>query len=153
MKKAVLLAPSLLLAANMAIAQDALGSSSAVSQDQSQNATTSSSSLQTGTLRGCLSGSRDNYTLTDRNGTQYRLLGQDDALATALGHEVEISGMQSQSTETGSSEGEMSILSANTLQVSQVQDTGSRCNPRPPKMGDHSMDGQPPKGAPGAPAS
>ena len=43
-------------------------------------------------LRGCLSGSPDNYTLTDHNGTVYHLVGASKDLQNSVGHEVQITG-------------------------------------------------------------
>jgi len=153
MKSAALLVSFLLPCASIATAQNAPGSgASTSSQDQSQNATMSSrnSTSQTSTIRGCLSGSADNYTLTDHSGTQYKLLGQNDALAAAVGHEVEISGIQNQSTETASAEDETAGHFHNAFQVSQVQDTGSRCSLHvPSKKSEQHMDEQP-KGAAGS---
>jgi len=151
MRNAVLLTLSLLLAGTVAIAQN---SSTAGSQENpSQNPSTTTTHTQTtqGTmLRGCLSGSSDNYTLTDLNGTQYKLMGGDTSLQSAVGHEVEVSGTQTQAAETASGSGETMAHAANNFQVTQVRDTGSTC-----KMGshvnsanpsDHPMDEKPPKG-------
>lgn len=149
MKKAVVFTSSLLFAATMALAQD---SPTAGSQDPSQNQATTTTQSQTShgsTLRGCLSGSADNYTLTDLNGTQYKLIGGDSSLQGAVGHEVEVNGTQSQSAETSSGNGETMAHAANSFQVSQVRDTGSTCkmrsnseaNPNP-----HPMDEKTPKG-------
>lgn len=151
MKSAALLVSFLLLSASIATAQDVPGSgTSTSSQDQSHNATMSSrnSTAQISTIRGCLSGSADNYTLTDHSGTQYKLLGQNDALAAAVGHDVEIRGIQNQSAETASGEDTTEYRFHNTFQVSQVQNTGNRCSFHvPSKMTEHPMHEQPPKGA------
>lgn len=142
MKRAVFLASFLLLAASLAMAQDTANSPS---QDQSQNATVASrrSSSEVSTVRGCLSGSADNYTLTDRNGAHYRLVGQSESLAAAVGHEVEIRGSE-QSTEPDSGEGETAAHYASTFQVSQMEDKGSTCKPvSPSKSLEHPMNEPP----------
>lgn len=151
MKKAVLLTSSLLFAATMTIAQN---SPTAGSQDPTQNPSTITTQSQTSqgtTLRGCLSGSDDNFTLTDLNGTQYKLMGGDSSLEGAVGHEVEVSGTQSQSSETSSGNGETMAHAANTFQVSQVKDTEGACkmssHSNAANPDDHPMDEKAPKGA------
>lgn len=142
MKRAVFLASFLLLAASLAMAQDTPNSPS---QDQSQNATAASrrSTSDVSTVRGCLSGSADNYTLTDRNGAHYRLVGQNESLAAAVGHEVEIRGSE-QSSETDSGRGETVTHYTSTFQVSQMEDTGSSCKPvSPSKRLEHPMNEPP----------
>lgn len=142
MKRAVFLASFLLLAASLAMPQDTANSPS---QDQSQNATAASrrSSSEVNTVRGCLSGSADNYTLTDRNGAHYRLVGQNESLAAAVGHEVEIRGSE-QSSEPDSGEGETVTHYTGTFQVSQMEDTGSTCKPvSPSKSLEHPMNEPP----------
>ncbi len=145
MKKFVLLTSSLLFAATMAIAQD---SPTTGSQEPGQNATTTTTQTHTSqgsTLRGCLSGSPDNYTLTDLNGTQYKLVGGDSTLQSAVGHEVEVNGTQSQSAETSSGNGETMAHAANSFQVSEVRDTGSVCK-MASRSNQHPMDEKAPKG-------
>ena len=151
MKKAVLLTSSLLFAATMAIAQDTPATGSQDPNQGSATATTQTQTSQGSMARGCLSGSSDNYTLTDMNGTQYKLVGGDSSLQAAVGHEVEITGTQSQASETASGNGETMAHSANTFQVTQVKDTGSACKMNShvngANPGDHPMDEKAPKGA------
>jgi hypothetical protein len=151
MKKAVLLTSSLLFAATMAIAQDTPAAGSQDPSQSSTNTTTQTQTSQGSMLRGCLSGSADNYTLTDLNGIQYKLMGGDSSLQNAVGHEVEVSGTQSQSAETSSGNGETMAHAANSFQVSQLKDTGSACkmNSRPNGVSpdDHPMDEKAPKGS------
>jgi len=141
MKSAVFLASFLLLAASLAIAQDEPYSGS---QDQNASAPSRRSSSVLSTVRGCLSGSADNYTLTDRNGAHYRLVGQDESLAAAVGHEVEIIGSEEPPSEAASGESEPVIHSTSTFQVSRVEDRGSSCKPASPsKVGEPPMNEQP----------
>ena len=143
MKSAVFLASFLLLAASLAIAQDEPYPGS---QDQNASAPSRRSSSVLSTVRGCLSGSADNYTLTDRNGAHYRLVGQDESLAAAVGHEVEIIGSEEQPSEAASGESEPVIHSTSTIQVSRVEDRGSSCKPASPsKVGEPPMNEQPPQ--------
>ena len=86
MKRALLLSLPALLIAAIGLAQDAPSANAAGNfQDQ-----TKSSTAQGNKLRGCLSGSEGNFTLTDLNGMQYRLVGNDMALKNKVGHEVEV---------------------------------------------------------------
>jgi hypothetical protein len=53
------------------------------------------------TIRGCLSGSADNYTLTDSTGTKYQLQGKTSSLSSNLNNEVELRGTPSGTPGTG----------------------------------------------------
>jgi hypothetical protein len=55
------------------------------------------------TVRGCLSGSDGNYTLTADNGTTYQLTGNTAELKDHVGHEVQITGKTSSSNAASSS--------------------------------------------------
>ncbi len=142
MKQAFWFGLSMLLAAGMAFAQDT----------SMQNPATSSqsSSTQSTVIRGCLSGSAGNFTLTDQNGMQYKVLGDDSALSAKVGHEVEISGTENQSTAAASQGGETTAHASNSVQASNVREVASRC-----KMGSSNgeqpasdSNGMNPKGTP-----
>jgi hypothetical protein len=94
-----------------------------------QNPATSSqpSTTQSTVIRGCLSGSAGNFTLTDQNGMQYKVLGDDSALGAKVGHEVEITGTENQSTEASSQSGETMEHASNSVQASNVREVASRC--------------------------
>jgi len=147
-KKVFCLSSSLLLAGAMSVAQTAVGGSS---QDQESSTAGQSAGAA---LRGCLSGSADNYTLTDHNGTIYHLMGGGDQLRDAVGHEVEVTGTPD-SRRTGVSD-DTAANTASSFEVMGVRDMGSRCDhgssptsdrppmtEQPPKTDSH------PKGAPG----
>ena len=63
-------------------------------------------------LRGCLSGTKGNYTLTDHNGNQYKVVGGNQRLWDEVDREVDLSGM---------------TKGSNTFQQSQITDIASRC--------------------------
>lgn len=76
-------------------------------------------------VRGCLSGSVGNFTITDQNGMQFRLVGDVGALEGKVGHEIEISGSESQSEAD-----EGAAPSPSSFQVSNVRDISSSCRPQ-----------------------
>src|SRR5215469_13027862 len=43
-------------------------------------------------VKGCLSGSDGNYTLTDNSGTAYQLSGDTSKLSSHVGHEIQVTG-------------------------------------------------------------
>ena len=113
--KAVLLVSALLLAATVASAQAAPKSHFAatpVNQSSamaSQNAPTNSNAL-----RGCLTGSKGDYKLTDHQGQQHRVVGDNHLLWDDVGHEVDLTGSPSAN-------------GSNTFHESQITDISSRC--------------------------
>jgi hypothetical protein len=116
MKKAVLLLALLLLAATMAAAQAAPQSHFAATPGNSNSATAGPpASVQSDSLRGCLSGSKGNYILTDHRGKQHKVVGDNHALWDETGHEVDLTG------KPGSGK------APNTFQESQITDIASRC--------------------------
>ena len=129
MKKAVFLILSACLCAVVALAQDTT-SGAAANQGQSASAMQSPDAVGN-TIRGCLSGSSGNFTLTDQNGTQYRLVGDDTALTSKAGHEVEVNGTQNRSMETTNANGEEMARAGNNFQVSDVKDISSNCHTNP----------------------
>ncbi len=111
--KPVLFAPILVLIATMAMAQ-AVPQSHFAGTPANQNSAMPSrnAATQSSDLRGCLSGSKGNYTLTDHHGNQYKVVGDSHRLWDEVGHEVDLSG-----TTQGS----------NTFQESQITDIAARC--------------------------
>jgi hypothetical protein len=149
-KKTFYLSSALLLAGAMGVAQTTMGSP----QDQD-----SSTSSQAGgaRLRGCLSGSDGNYTLTDHSGVIYHLVGGDTHLQGTVGHEVEVSGTPD-AQRSGASD-DMASNTASSFQVTGAREVGARCE-HGSSTGTMGTDSQPmterppstdqqPKGAPG----
>ncbi len=117
-KKAFYLSSAILLAGAMAVAQTAMGSS----QDQQSSAAGQAAGAQ---IRGCLSGSAGNYTLTDHNGTIYHLVGAESQLQGSVGHEVEITGTPD-AQRSGASD-DMASNTASFFQVTGAREVGARC--------------------------
>jgi len=122
MKSMFLLLGSGLLVTTLAVAQDA---PSADPSPNSQSSKTYQSSSNV--IRGCLSGSAGNYTVTDQNGTQYSIAGPDNQLAARVGHEIEITTRQDQSSESTSQDDQASTKATDSVQVSDVRDVASTC--------------------------
>lgn len=94
------------------------------------------------TVRGCLSGSAGNYTLTSDSGTTYQLAGDTSKLADHVGHTVEIKGTttsSSSSSSTGGSANSGSSTSGNssgsssggaqqTLNMTSMKHISTSCN-------------------------
>jgi hypothetical protein len=123
--RALYLSSSLLLGAAISLAQTTPGASpdmSGSSQDQDSSMAGQTSGAQ---LRGCLSGSPDNYSLTDHNGAIYHLVGASADLQNAVGHEVEISGApDSRRTSVPDS---TAANTASSFQVITVRDVANQC--------------------------
>jgi hypothetical protein len=126
MNKLFVLTSLLLLAGTMVVAQDTLGSG-AKPEAQDPPSKSQSSSAQNSVIRGCLSGSTGNFTLTDQNGMQYKLMGNDGALQSKVGHEIEISGAESQSAASNGDDQESVAHSPNAFQVAEVRDISGSC--------------------------
>lgn len=106
-----LLLSSMLLCAMWVVAQTYPNSSASQSSSSNGQTTTSSQSSSqssdTGngsetTVRGCLSGSSGNYTLTSDSGTAYQLSGDTSKLSDHVGHEIEVKGTTSPSSSSSS---------------------------------------------------
>jgi opacity protein-like surface antigen len=122
-----------LLAGILASAQDAAGKSAAgqdpqssgtagSAQYQNPDVTTKTATTSTSVIRGCLSGSSGNYTVTDQNGMQYQIAGDDATLRSMVGREVEVSGVENQSPA-----GDSTSRLANGVQASDVRAVSSTC--------------------------
>jgi len=148
-KKTLSLSSAVLLAGAMGVAQ----SSMSAPQDQDNSAASQAAGAK---LRGCLSGSEGNYTLTDSNGTIYHLVGGGSQLSSSVGHEVEISGTPDAQRSSAS---DMSGNTASSFQVTGAKEVGTVCengsptgttNPNSQPMSEKPpMTDQQPKGAPG----
>jgi len=149
-KKMVYLSSAVLLAGAMGIAQTSMSSP----QDQDNSTASQAAGAK---VRGCLSGSEGNYTVTDNNGTIYHLVGGDAQLQGSVGHEVEITGTPD-AQRTGTSD-DMAANTASAFQVTGVREIAAGCDhgSRTGTMGTESqpMTERPPttdrqpKGAPG----
>ena len=120
------LSSSLLLAGTMSVAQSTSGAmpgSSASSQDQDSSMAGQAAG---GSLRGCLSGSSDNYTLTDHNGSIYHLVGASSQLQALVGQEVQVSGTPD-SRRTGVSDSS-AANTASSFQVTDARQVASSCD-------------------------
>jgi hypothetical protein len=151
-KRTFFLSSAVLLAGAMGVAQTAMGGSS---QDQDSSTAGQAAGAK---LRGCLSGSSGNYTLTDHNGAIYHLVGGEARLQDAVGHEVEVTGTPS-AQRSGASD-DMASNTASSFEVTGARQVGARCdhgasstgtmdnNSRPMDERPPTTDRQP-KGAPG----
>jgi hypothetical protein len=117
-----LLLGAALLVTTLAVAQDTPSADPSPNSQSSKTDQTSSS-----VIRGCLSGSAGNYTITDQNGMQYTIAGPDNQLAARVGHEVEITTHQDQTSESTSQGDQATARSTNSVQVSDVRDVASTC--------------------------
>jgi hypothetical protein len=137
----LLLGPGLLMT-TLAVAQDAPSTDPSPNSQSSKTEQTSSN-----VIRGCLSGSAGNYTVTDQNGTQYSIAGPDNQLAARVGHEIEITTRQDQSSESNSQGDQATAKSANSVQVSDVRDISSTCKTGGSTGAPMNNDGASPKGS------
>ena len=129
MRQLVLLLSVLLLGACWAVAQDTSSQTSPSSPSSGQS--TSASAAGETTITGCLSGSNGSYTISDKNGTTYQLSGDTAKLSEHVGHEVKITGTTSAGSaspsSTGSTTGQASGASQQTLQVNSVKHVSKTC--------------------------
>ena len=149
-KKAFYLSSAVVLAGAMGVAQ----TGTTTPQDQDNPRAGQAAGAQ---LRGCLSGSAGNYTLTDYSGTIYHLVGAESQLQGSVGHEVEITGTPD--AQRSSASDDMASNTASSFQVTGAREVAGSCtqgsrtgatspdshpmSERPP------MTDQQPKGAPG----
>ncbi|MGB7556638.1 MAG: hypothetical protein WBM04_19890 [Candidatus Korobacteraceae bacterium] len=108
MKTAILLLSMLTLAATIAAAQTTTHSNYAPTSGNQAVASTD----QSGDLRGCLSGSKGNYTLLDHQGKSHQVVGDNRELWDDVGHEVDLTGKPN---------------SGNAFQETGITDIASRC--------------------------
>jgi hypothetical protein len=114
MKTAIALLWLLFLTAAMAAAQTAPHSNFASASGAQSAAATehSSSTTSSDDLRGCLSGKKGDYTLTDHQGEQHRVVGDNHLLWDDVGHEVDLTGKPANN---------------GTFQETQIMNIDSRC--------------------------
>lgn len=124
MKRVLLLFVFAMLAGTLAVAQNSQNNGTAGSaQYQNPDVTTKSAPASQSVIRGCLSGSPGNYTLTDQNGMQYQIAGDDATLRSMVGREVEITGIENQTSQAGDSTSRL----ANGVQASDVRAVSTTC--------------------------
>lgn len=101
----------------------------AVAQSTSDDASKASSSQTT--VQGCLSHSGSGYTLTDKSGNTYQLTGNTSKLTEHIGHEVEIRGTTSGTSEpSGAASSETAGAKSATgqqIEVSSVKHISETC--------------------------
>jgi hypothetical protein len=121
MQRRFLLIASVLFTATVALAQAGIGYNSAVAaQDQNPQVVRTPANSRATVVRGCLSGSPGNYTLTDPNGMQYRVTGDATLLRSMVGHEVEIKAFENQASGSARA-------APNRIQASGVRSASNRC--------------------------
>ena len=123
MKRISLLLASALLAATVALAQD-----TPIAPGNPQSPAPQAPGANAQVIRGCLSGSSGNYTLTDPNGMQYQVSGDDATLRSMVGHEVEISGAENASTAQADD-----TRPANAIEASDVRAVANTCKHASPQ--------------------
>jgi len=127
MKRIFLLLGAGFLSAGLAFAQD-MPSSSTENPSQEQGTNQTYRYENSSMVRGCLSGSVGNYTLTDQNGVQYTVVGGDSGLQSKVGHEVEITTKQNESSQVSTQENGTTTRTTNSIQVADVRDISASCN-------------------------
>lgn len=92
MKKLLSITCVMLLAAGIAVAQDTPPPGEQPPAPQEQTMPQSDQAAEQITVRGCLSGSDNNFTISDQSGQTYKLSGDFTTLSAHVGHEVELTG-------------------------------------------------------------
>lgn len=128
--KKMFLVLSLFLCAAYVAAQTSPSQSTNPTSSQSNPTSSQSTSDHQTKVRGCLSGSNGNYTLTEKSGKAVQLSGDTSKLTEHVGHTVEISGTESSPT-TGSSAASSSAAGSTTgptLNVTSVKHISPTCS-------------------------
>ena len=123
----ILLPLILLFGVTISAAQQA-PSSAAPDSPRKLTAQANGSASNSTVIRGCLSGSTGNYTLTDQNGMQYQVNGDDATLRSMVGREVEISGLESQPSTLSGDSDQPAGNAATAVQASNVRAVSSNCS-------------------------
>ena len=123
-----ILLPLILLLGVTVLAAQQSPSSAAPDSPRSLAAQANSSAPNSTVIRGCLSGSTGNYTLTDQNGMQYQVNGDDATLRSMVGREVEITGLEGQSSAVSGQSDQEAGNATTTMQATQVRAVSSNCS-------------------------
>lgn len=124
MSKLLPITSILLLTVAFALAKSSSTTSSQVSPAAQANA-------KERTVRGCLSGTNSNYTLTDSSGRVWQLEGSADQLKSEIGHTVAITGRGTNAAVmAGNSRDyiDVDMASINDLKVSSVKQISATCS-------------------------
>jgi hypothetical protein len=111
----------------LAVAQDAPSTTGEATEPTPNAQTSKTEQTSSSVIRGCLSGSAGNYTITDQNGMQYSIAGPDNELQARVGHEIEVTTRQEQSSQSTSQGDQTTSGSSSSVQVSNVRDVSSTC--------------------------
>ncbi len=109
-----------------------LGVSWAAAQNYPSQKTPTGAGSET-TVQGCLGGSDGNYTLTDKNGTSFRLTADTAKLSEHVGHEIKVTGTASSASASpsggtaGGTMGQPSSASQQAIQVTSVKHIAKTC--------------------------
>jgi Protein of unknown function (DUF5818) len=98
----------------------------ALAQQDSSQSSKSGSSSQT-SVKGCLSRSGSDYTLTDKSGTTFKLTGDTSKLSDHVGHEVQITGTENSASSSAASS-TASSSSQPTIDVSSMKHISETCS-------------------------
>ena len=97
-------------------------------QAQAYPQTTPTQTPGTKTVQGCLHGSDGNYALTANDGMMYQLTGNTAELKDHVGHEVQITGKSSGSSDASSSSASAAGASQQaTLDVKSIKHIAKTC--------------------------
>jgi hypothetical protein len=120
----ILLLSVLLLAASWVVAQDTPSQTGQMQGQTGQKTSKSAGAGSQTTVEGCLAGADGKYTLTDKEGKSYNLTGDTSKLAEHVGHEVKITGTESNSSAAGAGTG---MGEGMTLEVSSLKHISKTC--------------------------
>jgi hypothetical protein len=134
MKKLLSITCVMLLAAGIAVAQDTPPSGEQPAQPAPQEQTPQSDQAadqSSTTIRGCLSGSDNNFTISDQSGQSYKLSGDTSMLSQHVGHEVELTGklgdMAAGEQPSGEQAGAATTGDQKLFEVSNVTMISEKC--------------------------
>ena len=96
-------------------------------QDSSQVGTAGSAQRS---VQGCLQGSDGNYTITEKSGRTYRLLGDLSKLTAHIGHDVQITGTSGPGAIGSGIGSDATGIDQPILTVGQVKDISGACQTR-----------------------
>jgi hypothetical protein len=125
MTKTLMLALTFLCATAVLQAQTSSQPDSAQTGTSSQMSGSNQGTAGQTSVQGCVQGSNGSYTITDANGTTYKLQGDESKLSKHVGHQVEITGSTSGSSDTSASG---AAGSQQTLTVTKVKHLSGSCN-------------------------